>query len=489
MWARHVAMLLLVYLLLRASLPLSAGSELDADEGLHLMMAWLFHQGYPFFSEIRYDHFPLFDVMLAGWLELFGFAPQVGREMVVLLAALLAWLLYLLVQVRYGVLPSIIALFLLFFSEGFLISAGTLLQALPWMTFGIASLVVLRLGRGDDACARNILLSAMLMAIAIQIKLFAVLLLPAMAGEFLFCPRMGGWREGAKRLLHWSVALALLSVLLLVITAPELFDPSLLRETYHYLVVSHLGLDDLRPTMTLWALLQHHIRDFPLLLLAMVGVVLTLRHGARMEWFPVVWLISDAVALGLIHPVWYHYYTMISIPVVWLAAGAVAELVPDASYRDAAVDRWFRQGVGILLWLLIAITPLRAGDISHALHAHQNPLDDRLVGTLKSLAPTTHWVVTDRPIYPYLAQMNVVPELAVTSLSLMHSGAQSAQSYVQAIDRYHPEVVLLNRFRQLRLALREPLRQRGYVLMYGSRGALLFVRAGTTAKVVSTDAG
>ncbi len=474
-WLWHGLVLLLIYLAMRGFIPSSVGMELDTDEGLHLMMAWLFHLGHPFFSEIRYDHFPLFDVMLSGWLQLFGFAPQVGRAMVVLFAALLVWLLYLIVQARYGLTASIASILLLFFSEGFLLAAETLLQALPWVTCGLASLALLRLGRGG---IYTLHLSAGLMAMAIQIKLFAVLLLPAMALEFMLASGADGWPARVKRLLHWSLALAVISLLLLAATAPALLESARLQETWRYLVASHIGLDNLLPKMTLWLLLQQHIRDFSLLLLALVGMVLMLRRRSRMDWFPVVWLISDGVALGLIHPVWYHYTTMLSIPVVWLAAIAVGALANEACKRELPLDRWLRQGIGILLWLLIAIIPLRVSDISHALHRQQVVLDKRLIGQLKSLAPTTRWVVTDRPVYPYMARMQVVPELAVTSLSLMHSGVQSTQSFVQAIDRYHPEVVLLARFHRLRTELIPLLLKRGYRRSYSSRGAQLFVRQG-----------
>ena len=349
-----------------------------------------------------------------------------------------------------------------------LLTAGSTLQALPWITFGLAALAVLRHFHHRDRQGAVLAASAALMAVAIQIKLFAVLMLPAMAVELLRHPS-APWR----RLWQWCAALVIASLLLLYLTAPALLRPDGLISSYRYLVASHVGMDGFFRHNTLGHLLAGHSADFPLLLLAAIALCRGVRRRGVDDWFPLLWLLCDGIALMLIHPVWYHYYTMLSIPVVWLAAPAIHGLfrAPDGGHPFGA---WLRQGVGVILWFVILTLPFRIENLSATWDHHHYTLDARLTTLLDSRARDTEWMVTDRPIYPFQARINVPPELAVTSLTLMKSGVQSGQSYLDAIDRYHPGLVLLARFHSLRVALAPSLTERGYRPIYHTRRATLY---------------
>ena len=132
-----------------------------------------------------------------------------------------------------------------------------------------------------------------------------------------------------------------------------------------------------------------------------------------------------------------------------------------------------------MVWLLLVSFPVRIEGAIHDMSRYDHRLDPRLVSELRWLAPETRWMVTDRPVYPFLVHINVVPELAVTSSTLLYSGVQSAQSYLQMVDRYHPRLVLLARFRHVRRTLNDPLVQRGYVAALKGRSGWLYVRRDT----------
>ncbi|MDX8412901.1 MAG: hypothetical protein R8J85_02330 [Mariprofundales bacterium] len=459
-WMLHGAVLagILLLILIVASAPI--GIERDTDEGLHLMMAWLYHQGFSFFDQILYDHFPLFDVMLSYWMSMAGFTYSSAQGMVILLSSLLSWFFYLLIAMRYHWSIALAATTLLFCSDGFLLATGSLLQALPWITFGLASLLVLRWG---NASLYALIFSACLMAMAIQIKLFAVLMLPAMVLDIF--QTTNKQPRSLLPLFYWSVTLFFSSLLLLWFTAPSLTNPDIITTSIHYLVDSHVGMDHYFLHNTLWGLLQNHHQDFILLVLAIIGLLLAWRMDGEVDWFPLVWLACNGVALLLIHPVWYHYYTMLSIPIVWLAANAMGSTFTHWNTNKNAINDWLQQGVGVALWFLLITLPFRFDSISEELTTKRASLDAGLIQQLKTMSPTTTWLVTDRPGYPFRAHINVPPELVVTSLTLMRSGMQNAQSYLKVIDRYHPEVVLLARFRSLRSQLKAPLQKRGYLLV------------------------
>jgi len=479
-WVWSLLRLLLLLALMLALVPDGSLVERDADEGSHLMMAWLFHQGFSFYDQIRTDHFRMFDVMLSGWMHLFGFAPQVARAMVATCSAVLLWLLYGLIAVRSGMLAAALSVLLLLVSGTFLANSIVVMQALPWMLFGLASLALLR--RYDGAVNHRWLLyaSAGVMAVAIQTKMFALLMFPAMALELMDHGSMQGaeWRSRAALLLHWLIAVMAASLLLLAVTAPALFDLVRLDEHLSYLVGSHLGLGQLLPGKTLAHMLWYHLQDFPMLLLAVIGMLLAWRRRVLPDLFPWIWLLTNGVVLALMHPIWHQYYTMISVPVIWLATQAVAESLRPLSLPHPWY-RWLRQGVGVILCLLLISLPMRIEAIHGDMHRYDWKLNPALVEALHRLAPTTRWMVTDRAIYPFVAHINVVPELAVTSPTLIYSGVQTREGYLQAIDHYHPELVLLSRFRHLRSFLHAPLMQRGYVRELKTGDGWLYVYHGS----------
>ncbi|MDQ6950941.1 MAG: hypothetical protein Q9M26_04685 [Mariprofundales bacterium] len=480
-WVWHFMLFLLLIALLLVCFPDSPRLERDLDEGSHLMMAWLYHQGFSFYDQIYTDHFRMFNVLLSGWMDLFGFTIPVARAMVAMMSALLLWLLYWLLLVRSGVVAALAGVAMVLVSGAFLLHAGAIMQALPWILFGLASLAALRLAERIHN-SLFFYLSAGLMALAIQTKMFALLMLPAMAWELLRHGEAQGGEGRSMRagiLLRWGMTLLAASLLLLAVTAPALFDLTHLDAHTSYLFASHLGLEGLLPSKTLGRLLWSHAGDFPMVLLAVVGMVLVLRRGASPDWFPLLWLIANLAALGVMHPIWRQYYTLISIPVIWLAAQAIAEFQCAGSVSVKPLDGWLRQGVTVMLWLLLISFPMRIDGAIHGMSQYDSTLNSRLIAELRRLAPETNWMVTDRPIYPFLAHINVVPELAVTSSTLIYSGIQQDHTYVQAIDHYHPKLVLLGRFRHLRRTLKAALAQRGYVRVFKGRDSWLYVRRDT----------
>ena len=177
-------------------------------------------------------------------------------------------------------------------------------------------------------------------ALAVKTKMCARLRLLGM-GCGLWKHREGApWRARVGELLRWGGALLAVSLLVLALTAPALLDLSHLGVHVRYLFGSHLGLEGLLPGKTLGYLLWSHASDFPLLVLAVIGVVLALRRRGRFDGFPLLWLTMNVVALSVMHPIWRQYYTMISIPVIWLAAQAIVELQRAVSASVTPLDGW-----------------------------------------------------------------------------------------------------------------------------------------------------
>jgi len=74
----------------------------------------------------------------------------------------------------------------------------------------------------------------------------------------------------------------------------------------------------------LWRMI---LADYDIALLALIGIILLIRKKKWQLLFPVWWLAIILITLMIWKPIWEHYYPLISIPMCWLAAIGVSELV------------------------------------------------------------------------------------------------------------------------------------------------------------------
>ncbi|WP_157819225.1 hypothetical protein [Mariprofundus aestuarium] len=462
--------------------------EIDTDEGIQVILAQLYHQGYTFFSQVKYDHFPFFSVMLTGWFNLFGYQLQVGRMMITLFVALLLWCLVLLIQQRAGWLAAFTASLLLLLDGQFLLMSASLMQSLPFIALGLASLLAIRRSGPLQVGSVAVYVSAALMAMAVMVKLFAVLMVPAMLVELARRP------HGGQLVLAWLAGVLFVLLLCTWMIAPALYDPALLHENIRYLLLHHVQPKQWMPDLTLLHLLAKKILYFPILVLAIIAMLrmygslrlnthtdsqVNSKRGIPFDLFPLIWLLCVLVALLFMHPVWYHYSPMLLVPLVWLAALSVGAFV-GKQHRDGTFDGWLRQGVRVMLWALILLLPImipmRGEQINTQLVEAGSALDEQLLTAIKQHGESPCSMVTDRPIYPFIAGCSVPADHAVVSEKMLQSGLQSEDAYLRAIDLHHPQLVLLARYSQLKQNLPSELKQRGYRRIYISEKAWLYTR-------------
>jgi 4-amino-4-deoxy-L-arabinose transferase-like glycosyltransferase len=480
----HIAMLPLFFIVLMVLLPDFSLREINPDEGTHLIIAQLYHQGYAFISEINHNHLPLFNVMLAGWFNLFGDQLETGRTMVTLFAALLLWCLFELIQQQSGRIAAFTAVLLLLLSTVFLITAASIMQALPFIALGLASLLVIRQTSSLHSGSVAVYVSALLMAMAMMVKLFAVLMIPGLLMDLARRP------GGGRLILFWMIALMLLLLLFTWLTAPALFDFALLEKNFRILFLYRIQDQQIKPDSTLLQLLQWNILDLPILVMAAIVVVRMFSKVSTasqsnpevdvpVDPFPVAWLICGVVLLLLLHPVWTHYYLMLLVPLVWLAALSIGDCVKRkilSTTRLLSLDGWLLQVTLAMILVLILFLPLRIAHINSYFVKGGAGLDSQLLATLGPYGGSTCRMVTDRPMYAFMADCTVPPEHSVTGSLWLESGVHSEETYLRAIDLHHPQLVLLARFIRLKKNLDAKLKQRGYKRIYNSENAWLYAR-------------
>jgi hypothetical protein len=451
---------------------LPGDARLDRDEGFNLMKADLVAGGYRLYSEIWSDQPPLFTHMLVAWREAFGDSDRAARSLVVLLTSiglasagrLTTWM------ARGDARAGVLAILLLLGARSIPKLGMAVMIGLPAVSVALLAIVLLRAAMrwglvGTVAAAG----AGALFAAAMQIKLFAFILLPMAVVIALFPPpsTLGGGKgegpfgdrkdgdrndDGGDNALPLTPSqstgrgrMALLVFALAWAVSTYWLAPFHEPVWKQQLLVTHMktGLPtDDSQLASLRSIASRFLEDGPLMLAAGVCVFLAGREAARRALPAIVWLASSVVVLSQANPLWGHHRVMFSIPAAMIAAVAFGIVWSDAERRKRQIATI---AVGIALsWgavqLAFAVATLGRGDDAH---------DPQILSRLREIAaqndstePT--WVISDDPHVVRAAGMLVPPEVAVLSLKRLQRDL-SEDALAAVVQKYRPVAILLAR--------------------------------------------
>ena len=497
LWSTGVLVPVAYFLFLLSRAPHLDPHDWDYDEGINLMKALLVERGYHMFTEIWSDQPPLLTVTLAGLFPATGPDVAAARLLVMALAALLLWAFYLIVRASLLALPgqerargsaggdhtapgrsvppnlvplrsgeatvlALIASGLLVLSEFYLRLSGAVMVGLPAAALAVLALAALVAGRSPgDAGAPGwgrLLLSALLMALALQTKLLAAIIAPALAVTIFYSGAARGrwwpaaWRGRLVAMLSWGTL-----VLLFYLAA------GLLLGALHFdlLFGTHFGtltrsLADFIEGSTLFFphFIEQHVA---FLLLGGLGVVYAVRRGAVEVLAPLAWIATGAAAFSVHRPLWYHHTIILSIPLTWLCAYGVAALWAGLrrawTARDqgqgmvyAALAAAFAAAVVLIFWFYPNPYPERLGwQMTTFRPLYIEPVAERLRADAAG-AGRAEWIFTDHPFYAFQAGLLVPPEIAVLSRKSLETGIITQEMLAQVMRDYAPRFVLFERF-------------------------------------------
>ncbi|MEZ4659143.1 MAG: glycosyltransferase family 39 protein [Caldilineaceae bacterium] len=282
------------------------------------MKALLFQRGYALYTEIWSDQPPLLTAMLAGWFAIVGDSVFAGRVLILAFAAGLILALHNAARHYTSSLAALGAVLLLLFSQEFIRLSSSVMIGLPALALAMAALWLLLRYRQTDS-GIWLALSAVAMACAAQIKLWAIVAAPAALLYLLItdAAHPNKARITGRRLLETAGWFVVTSIGYLVIgfifgalrmdqlIAPH-FDPNT-RDAFLY-------------TDNLLYLQQAAQRHAPSLLLALIGIIGAVRWRKVEIILPLVWFAAAVGALMVQRPLWHHHITLFSIPLCWLSA-------------------------------------------------------------------------------------------------------------------------------------------------------------------------
>jgi hypothetical protein len=464
-------------------MPIADTLQFDPDEGIELAKATLYSQGYQLYDPIWNDQPPLLTLLLSGWLKLFG--PQIvaARLLILGFSTILVGSFFNTLTLILGPVPALLGTVGLCLTLDFLRLSVSVMQGLPALALVMLAIYLLIQQSQTQLKTPNIALtpwntlklitSGVCFGLSLQIKLYTVLLLPACFLHLIAGSSFQDWRPFKVRRLRlglfWFAACALTVLSIAHLTHSLSIDQIL---GTHFDGAAQVSLQR-EPSWQL--LLMFLAQDLDYTLLAGVGIYVLFKYKPRWPILPLVWLFSVWVGLAYYQPLWYHYYPLISVPIVWLATYGMTQALRlfrqkqwywNLRWRNLKRPTLRGVAAGCAIFA-IALTPIKLAVnayINHQFVAESKPKLE-VIERVRALQSSTHWLFTDLPIVAFYTGLKVPPELAVFSTKRIASGSLSDAALMRILQTYQPEQVLLGRYPRVKTAL-EPYLNQHYVKQY-----------------------
>jgi hypothetical protein len=480
MW--HLGVPLAFALLVIFFFPSRTRFEFSTDEGINLMKSMLVNQGYALYGQIWSDQPPLFTYLLTGVFQVFGLKVGAGRFLVLFLSCALLWAAFQLMILIWGKKPALAGALLIFLLPKYLTLSVSTMVGLPALAFAMLSLFALAVWHRRRS-SLALLLSAVALSLSVLTKLFTGFLAPIFVlgialDEYFRWRQTRSWR-GLFPPILWGAVFTLLTLGLGTWwigpqNLPQVLDTHLSAPKVDYL------RDEVYFTIN-----YHLQQGWPVLALALLGTVFTLRRRLWLALYPLAWMLCAYGLLYFHRPVWFHHQLLVTIPAAMLGGVALYEgmrwgvQVIRAQFRPDLEGFMRAAALIALLSLMLGYRPpetltyLRPLPSLATSGLELGPLAERFLVRMNKYAPRTHWVVTDLPMYAFRARLPVPPNLVVFSVKRFETGNLTEAEVIDTIREYQPEQILLGRYEYPQI---EAFIDEGYYMIH-SKGLLkLYIR-------------
>ncbi|SPE59575.1 membrane hypothetical protein [Verrucomicrobia bacterium] len=452
--SRQVAGLLVVLgglLLIFSRLPLGTAFEFGQDERYELMKGFLCSKGFVLHKEIWNDQPPVHTMLLSAAFKAWGPSILTARMVAAGFGLLLFSSFYLLVRQRSSMLCALLAAFLLLASPVVLLLSASVMLEVPAIGTALLSALLLRRW-GERPQWGWLVASGAVMGVALQIKLTAAVVVPAMLVELALHggPERGPayWRETLLSVGQWGAA-AIALFLGIGFTWGSGSLQSSFRSHFGHQVASLPGVGGPADFPFAASLLWQHLEC---VLAALAGLLWAVRQPGR--WREIRFPATMLATVSLIHvihrPWWNYYYLHFAVPVAWLAGwattealGAAAGLLSVRPLRASSRRVWQGIAVCALAAVVLARSERRLEGSIDSMRRSPRANADAMLAAMRRYAGQTHWVCAQSVIYPFHARLPVPPELAVVMAKRFWSGQMTAAEIVGICRRYKPEQILL----------------------------------------------
>lgn len=459
--------------------PLQTALVFGGNEGYELMKALLVSLGHPLYGPFWNDQPPLHTELVAWLFRLVGPSAYAARLLSVGFAVVLVGAFYRLVSARSGRAAGLVAVALVVVSPHFLeLSVSVMLDG-PSLALGVAALWAWDQQRQRRALPWA-LICGLLFGCALQIKLTAAILAPALAVECFLNPPSRG-RRGVAEILSaagcWAVG---------VTAAFGLIALAFYRhDTLAVFWASHFSAGTTQEAAgATYEFRPEAVVGNAALVPALAGFGLIMWRRRRDLILPVVLLGTASLVHWWHRPFWYYYSLHFAVPLAWLGAvGVVEGFVAQWDLPfGPSLGRKLGVALAVLSWSLVVAWPVtlwpgEVGEEVLRLRQVVTAASDGVVMALQKHAAAARWIFTDNLITAFWARVPVPPELAVIPLKRVWSGQISGEQVKRCLERYRPELVLIGAGWQERFGLQRYLAEH-YTLASDAELSGLYVRNG-----------
>ncbi|MGI2902396.1 ArnT family glycosyltransferase [Tolypothrix sp. VBCCA 56010] len=420
--------------------PITQSLELDYDEGLNLIKAFLYGQGFSLYTQIWNDQPPLFTVILSQWFHLFGQSIFAARFLIILFSALLIWCFYQIINSELGKIPAFVATLVLFTSGLFIRLSFSVMIGIPSLSLAMLSIYFLNLYQKQYR-QPFLILSGGLLALSLQIKFLTVFLIPLMLFSLALTNVTIFPKKQLKIILQpflWWLGSLGVVFLLIGLCFQQFSHLDQIFES-HFHQPSEIKLVNFNNFEYLKKIISP---DYEYIFLAFLGILTIIIKKQRNGLLPLAWLVTATLILIKHKPIWYHHYLLLTIPISWLAAYAIA------SFLDFCKNWHHSKSLKIkkFIFLILSATFIFLMITTPANPKGRPPTDVEVIQLLLKHKNSTHWVFTDRPIYAFYAGLRVPPEMAVISYKRLNSGDLTSKQLLTILQNYCPEQMVLGRW-------------------------------------------
>lgn len=440
----------------------------NSDEGLETIKALLLQKGYSLYEPLWSDQPPVYTWLLDIWSQLFGKTIASARTLTILFSTLLLFSFRRLIAHYFDSITSIYAVIVLMLSEDFLQLSVSVMQAIPSLSFGVCSLYFLVTYLSSDFVIKPFLiLSAVLLALGIQLKFWLIILIPV---SLIYLATDAGRlfeKFTIKRILEKLVDIAIWSVSLVIpiLTIAWLARPFPLDQLLgtHFKNRFYEYLDLIRMFSSVAK------SDRILLLFALAGfflACLSRKKGLYRIFIPTLWLTFNFILFWNHRPIWHHYYSIFVIPLVWLSSYFFWWSWSTLTSTRLNLENWnlsklialpkakmVKYGIAAIA-IVMSMYSMR-GKVSY--YAMQNAAkwgDDtqnwpEIVSAISNYRDKTNWLYTDNPILAVHTDLPIPPEVAVITKKRFGKGGDYEQKLLSSLQSYQPEQLVFTNYQSL----------------------------------------
>jgi len=441
-----VPLLYLAILIWNAEI-LAGAFQIGTDEHYEVTKAFLWSRGIGLYTQVWNDQPPLFTIALGIFFKIFGPTIGVARFVASFFGLSLSVACALFVSRKAGVLAGAIATFCLLASPEVLeLSLSAMLEVPAVGTVLWAG--VLLLCWQSKRWPFLLMFSGALVAIALQIKLTAVIGVPALMAEIGFIAfgmDSPSHIKGAIKAFSIWVSSVLITYALLTLMCGNVPWSVIIASHFSSAVVAHENNSVSLPFVSI--LCTKHVEA---LFGSAVGfLVLILRSDWRRMAFPLVWLATASVVHLYHRPWWPYYYLHFALPLAWLTGYGIATVVKSTLVKsiETPTPRLIANLAGLVVscsmfGFVISVGERRLNADLASVRDLPRVTGNVLMAKMRGYADDHQWIYSQSSMHAFHARLPMIPELAVLPRKRFWSKQISDKEVLDIVKRYHPHELL-----------------------------------------------